>query len=392
MVMQRALIIGGSYSAIPIGKAILENGYALTLITGDPNEPLAAYASELIICDYSDVQKSMEALRGKSFNKVIPSCNDAAFTLGAFLANERKLPGFDSINTVETVNSKILFRKFCSQSNISAPKIHLNPNHIQESDLPIIVKPNMSFSGRGVSIVQNLEFLDSAIAAATANSRDSKFNMESFIDGTLHSISTFVVNKKISSFFFVDEFCVTYPFQVDNSNHPSRLSEKIKTKTIEEVNKICEALELVNGLLHVQFMVQHEEIYVIECMRRCPGDLYGNLIEYSTNFKYYDAYVRGYLGVLAEGNHKPIENLPIGRFTESSKAKRTLTSFRLNGKIREFFPLATAGQKIEAAPFGKSSIGFVQYENTEEMYSHSINHGESMEFISEEFREELSEQ
>jgi hypothetical protein len=139
-------------------------------------------------------------------------------------------------------------------------------------------------------------------------------------------------------------------------------------------------------------MIQNEEIYIIECMRRCPGDLYGNLIEYSTNFNYYDAYVRGYLGVQAEGNLKPTENLPIGRFTESSKSKRTLTSFRLNGAVRNFFPLANTGQEIEAAPFGKSCIGFVQYENTEELYSHSISHGESMEFISERFREEPSEQ
>ena len=52
----------------------------------------------------------------------------------------------------------------------------------------------------------------------------------------------------------------------------------------EKVELISERLSLVDGLLHVQFILDSGRYWFVEMTRRCPGDLYSLLIEMSTGF------------------------------------------------------------------------------------------------------------
>lgn len=376
MVRRRALLVGGSYSAIPIGKAIRELGLEIICLTGDSSEPMVALADEVVIADYSQVADSLTAIVDKSFDYVVPSCNDAAYTLCAQIAEMRQLPGYDTKETVEIVNSKILFRDFCNRNSLPSPKQFHELDLIEDKQYPVIVKPNRSFSGRGVSVVRAKSELSSAIDFAKNQSIDDACNVEQYVNGNLHSISAFLVEGKIESHFFVDEFCVTYPYQVDKSNHPSRLKEDLKTKAYEELHRMALLLKLVDGLVHLQFIVSEENVYFIECMRRCPGDLYGNLIEYSTQHQYYLRYVNAFLGnnsYRIESKSAPV--LPVARFTESFSEERIFESYEFSGNVMKFFPLVQSGDKVSAAPYGKSGIGFIRYESTMQLFSDTMQYG-----------------
>ena len=159
----------------------------------------------------------------------------------------------------------------------------------------MLVKPDDSFSGRGMSKVTDPDDLPKALYDATKSSRSGEAIVEEFVDGNLHSHSAFIRGGDIIFDAFVDEFCTIYPYQVDCSNHPSALSPPIRDRVRKSVKKMVTALGLADGLLHTQFIVNETDVWLIELMRRGPGDLYGKLVELSTGVDYHDLMVRPYL-------------------------------------------------------------------------------------------------
>jgi hypothetical protein len=320
----------------------------------------------LINVDYSDFEASKKSLEGLQFDFVVPSCNDTSYVLAAEIARDRNLPGYDIETCVSIVNSKSRFRDFCLENSIPSPRQVKVPFPAGEQLFPLLVKPNKSFSGRGISIVMSESDLNSAIKIASAVSEDGGYAVEEYVEGTLHSVSSFISDHSVEEAFFVDEFCRTYPYQVDNSNHPSRLNNSLRQRVVKELEKIASLLNLVDGLFHMQFIVNAEDFYFIESMRRCPGDLYGNLVEYSTGFNYYQSYVEGFLALKFEANIECLSSpRPIARYTESSSSDRIHGSFSIEGEIYKFFPLVKPGDEIKSAPYGKSSIGFILYPSLE---------------------------
>jgi hypothetical protein len=371
------LLVGGSFSSLPIIKALSEYGLKLILISGDKTEPGHNFAEHSIVCDYSDVIESLKALDSIDFDYVVPSCNDKAYKLASIVASIRKLPGYDELQTCELISSKLKFREFTQSNDISSPK-HFNKSKIMEDPtcFPILVKPNISFSGRGISKIFSSSEIETAEAAACAVGLEPNFTYEEFIDGTLHSVSVFISGQTIFESFFVDEFCEAYPYQVDNSNYPSRLTIENRVTVLKNLDKMIKKLNLVDGLLHAQFMLCDSGIKIIETMRRAPGDLYGNLIEYSSGFEYYKNYVSSFIAMDFEKIDLSNSNTRnIARYTATNVKSTNVNSFIVRKKLISFYPLAKCGDTVDQAPFGKSAIAFMEYNSSEALFQDQPNFG-----------------
>ena len=91
----------------------------------------------------------------------------------------------------------------------------------------------------------------------------------------------------------VAEYCSQNPFSVDISfveDYP-----QLKANLESDVNQLAGELSIGSGLLHLQLIYDSGEYYLIEVTRRCPGDLYSELIRLSTGFDYSGAYVAPFL-------------------------------------------------------------------------------------------------
>ena len=122
---------------------------------------------------------------------------------------------------------------------------------------------------------------------------------------------------------------------------------------------------MCDGLLHTQFIANGDDFWIIECMRRCPGDLYGGLIERSTGVNYTDLFVRPFVHE-SYGDLKPgDESLYCGRHTVSTSD--SLTSYSFGHSIpaisTQIVPLKMSGERMEAAPYDKLAILFSVFEN-----------------------------
>lgn len=372
---RRALLVGSSFSAVPVFCALKARGLHVSVCGNVLSDPCHQYADASFFVDYGDREVLLKVAQENRFDYLVPSCNDTAYMASTWVAEQCGFPGYDSMETASLMHTKGLFRRFTEEHALNAPRaVRIGTDAAIDAgslQAPYLVKPVDSFSGRGVSLVRDTEGLAEAVARARASSRSVEVVVEEFIEGSLHSHSAFFAGGEIVADFFVDEFCTVYPYQVNCSNHPSRLGEGPRAVMHAEMRKLVRLAGLCDGLLHTQFIERDGEIWVIECMRRCPGDLYNKLVEFSTGAPYTDFYVRPFLG---EALPPPCDFPPLkfmGRHTISVDAPTVAFSFSHDVPARDVrtVPLKNSGERLDPAPYDKLAILFAEFATREEMLS-----------------------
>lgn len=369
----KALLVGSSFSAAPIFFALKNYGLHVTVCGSIAADPCHQYADASIYIDYSKPDELMRVVKSNQFDFLVPTCNDYSYMSCAIVAEHYGFHGFDQTPVTNLLHVKSHFRQFTEKHLLPAPRFSKyqegQPLEDWQWRFPLLVKPVDSFSGRGMTKVMHNSALPSAVRDAIQMSRSREVVLEEFIDGCLHSHSAFLEKQEVVCDCFVDEFCTVYPYQVNCSNHPSVLPDTIRSAVRGAVNQLARTLALNDGLLHTQFIVKENEFWIIECMRRCPGDLYGVLVERSIGVNYTDLFVRPFLKMKLPHESCGITPRYYGRHTIS--VNRSLVNFSFSHNIPanmvEIVSLKGSGEKLGAAPFDKLAILFAEYENREIM-------------------------
>ncbi|MDO3387316.1 ATP-grasp domain-containing protein [Gilvimarinus sp. SDUM040013] len=297
----------------------------------------------------------------------VPGCTDVSYSSCLSLNTSGTLPGLDSPAAHATLHNKKMFRDFLWQNNLSAPRVFDKSSAIQS--LPIIVKPVDSFSGKGITHLEkpSEHALTIAYNKACAQSATGEVVIEEFVDGKLYSHSAFLSNGKVIDEHFVEETCSVCPFVVDISHLDYSLTSDIRTNIQREVESIAKELKLTDGLIHTQFISDGEKFWFVEITRRCPGDLYSQLIELSGATSYIKNFVAGFLGRSPQPspkNHSPFI------LRQTVKAKTNLNHFWLEfshpAPIKALIPLALPGQAMQAKET-RQAIVFYECESQEHL-------------------------
>lgn len=364
----KVLLVGSSFSAVPILFDLKKRGAYVAVIGKYENDPCHSYADQSFYEDYSDKKRLLAIFKDGEFDYIVPSCNDYAYLSCAYVANIVGLPGFDTPKLTEVFHFKDRFRSFCEKNAIPVPKIYGevtdSVTNIKKDIMGrVLVKPVDSFSGRGVQLVRSNDELPKAINEAFSMSRIKAAVIEEYVEGSLHSHTAFIHNGKIIWHDFVDEFCEVYPYQVDRSSYPTCLSTEICAAVNASIEKIVEILSPADGLLHTQFIASKTKYWIIETMRRCPGDLYGHQFKFAFGFDYEHEYVSSFVGAIPTVNIKK-DTIKIERRILSSAHPLSFAGIALKNETREMIliPLKESGQKLQAAPFDKVGIAFFKGE------------------------------
>lgn len=350
----KVLLLDTNVSSYPIYKALLEFGCEVFVAGNNPDDCLAGISDNYISLDYSSIEETQKIQVQENFDAIIPGCNDVSYkTASALNAINNFGLNLDSIEINDQINDKGLFKKLALSLGISVSK-PLNDGEINlEINEKIIVKPVDSYSGKGITIIdnENLHFLKNAIDRAKANSQKGEYLIEEFFDGQLYSHSAFIKNGKIEIDFIVEEHCIVNPFAVDTSwlikTEDFFLTEKIR----EEINKLVIHFKLCDGLIHTQFLAKEDNFIVLEITRRCPGDSYSLLVEHSTTFKY----ARNYVAIILK------------QIQPNSEAIKYRNIFRQTVFIEECYYISHKPQiqynLVEIIPHVKTGTNIKSYSN-----------------------------
>ncbi len=294
---KKLLLVGGNYADIPIIKAAKELGYWVVTSGNNPDDLGHVYADETYLEDYSSPEKILELAKILKVDAICASCNDFSALSCSFTAQHLNLPGHDKFEVSLVIHHKDKFRAFAMQNNILVPKaISMIKNSIKTKDLglsyPIMVKPVDLSGGKGITKVHRQEELDDAITKAFSLSNSEQIVLEEFIEGSNHGYSTFIKDGKVVFAFMDDEHYFKNPYLVSGASTSLKFSRNIEKKLNIVLEDMASKLDLVDGLLHVQFILKDEMPYIIEICRRTPGDLYVKLVEYATGYEMSKAIVK----------------------------------------------------------------------------------------------------
>lgn len=133
--------------------------------------------------------------------------------------------------------------------------------------------------------------------------------------------------------------------------------------------RVVKLLGLQDGLIHTQFLSNGDDVWIVECMRRCPGDLYGSLVDQSLGIDYADLVITLLLG--EEFSVEPRFDPPLffGRHTITSDTTSTPFSFShsIPSSDVRITQLKTTGKPMNSAPLDKLAILYARFETRDEM-------------------------
>lgn len=365
--MAKVLLVDTNFSSKPIHSYLKRLGHEVLLCGGKPSDYLAKSTLGYVEVDYSNPQLLQSLCQEKHIDYVVPGCNDLSYLACAQVATQRTFTEIDDIQATHTLNNKALFRQFAHQQGLSVPRIF--EQHTVPS-VPVIVKPVDAFSGKGITILEqpNEPALQQALFTAKQISKSGHCIVEEYIEGQLYSHSAFITQQRVVQDFIVVEYGSANRFVVDTSHVVLDFPPTVLQRIRQEIEHIARSLRLKDGLIHTQFLLKDDAFYLVEITRRCPGDLYSQLIELSTGFPYAANYARAFLGHPLLNNTQAKEQHILRHTLTLPKANvLEYLHFETPLNIERWVPLATTGDAIAPSPASRIALLFARCQSQSEL-------------------------
>lgn len=284
-----SVLLGASHSEAPLVS--WARGQKIDLVTLGLKKSSEVTATNHFYIDYSNLDAVERIAKRFAANRIIAGCNDYA-AISASIVSERLMINSDySSKQVELIHDKSAWTKKMKEMGIPTPytaeitKDDVMNNRIIKlpSDKDrYLLKPTDLTGGKGVVEVIPDVILEMAKSSLSI-SRSDKLLLQQKIEGSLYSVLTLSFHGKRRSFFADEDKDSNY--QVSYAFMPSSLSAKVKQEVTDAVNIFMNEINIVNGMLHVQFIVMNDCFYIIDICCRPPGDLYFLLLDYCYNIK-----------------------------------------------------------------------------------------------------------
>lgn len=291
--MKKMLMLGGSHAEVPMIRAARDMGYYV-ITTGNQTDGMGhKYADQYINCDFSDKEAILALAKKEQVEAVCSGCNDFACLSAAYTCEMLGLGGHDSYETALSIHHKDKYRALAQKLGILSPKaqkcriVEELKKICMEMQFPIMVKPVDLTGGKGMRRCDNEEQAEKAFLQAMAATRESYIILEEFITGTNHGFSAYLQDGKVTFYFMDNEQYYHNPYLVSGASAPGDVPKQAIEQLCKDSEKLAGALGLVDGILHIQFILKEDNTpVIIEVCRRAPGDLYIRLVELAGGLDY----------------------------------------------------------------------------------------------------------
>lgn len=285
---KRVLLFSGGHSEERLIVALKELGCYVITTGNRPDHPGHKLADEYVYGDYNDMALMYDIAVRMNVDAVCPCTGDGSAIAAAYIAEKLGLPGHDSYETTVLLHNKDKFKAFAAELggirtpiavSFSDEETALKWAEETSHEYPLIVKPVDRDTGTGVSRVNSLSELNAQIRTAFKESRSKRVLVEPFIEGSQHGFCTFLVDQKVVAVSTNNEYAIINPYQVEIDTFPADHAELVKADLIAQIERIAKALNLSDGIFHLQYILRDGKPHIIECMRRILGNIYCMLAE-----------------------------------------------------------------------------------------------------------------
>lgn len=377
---KRVLMLNASHNDERLICALRELGFYIITTGNRPELPGHKLADEYCFGDYTDIEAMLDLAKRKKVDAVCPCCNDFGVITAAYISEKLGFKGQDSFETTLKIHHKDQFKKLAKQLGLSTPPAESFAGLDEAMDwarandrYPVIVKPTDLSAGNGIHRADNFKMLENALHSAFACSRVGHVLVEPFIGGTQHGFCTFLMNQKVVAVCSNNEYSFINPYRVEADTFPAEMIESVRNRLIFQVEQIAKALQLSDGIFHLQYKYSNGEAYILECMRRTLGNIYGEPAGghgAGFNWDYWEA--RAKCGLGCEGFPASVEERGFWAYRALiAKEKGVFISVSVADDIRPFMykkhMLHELGYRIETPLSDPVGLLFFKFESAEQM-------------------------
>ena len=283
--MERLLILNGSFCEQPIITKAKEMGYYVITTGNAPDLMGHAYADEYIPADYSDKEAILQLVKEHNIDKIVSCANDFGVLTAAYVAEKMGWKGHDTYENAVLLHHKDKFKDYCYTHNIPSPHSVVFTNmadaleHVKTAEYPIIVKANDLTGGKGIRKAENYSDAVEALKYSFERSRDKHIVVEPFLEGTQHTIVTFIADKKIISSVSCNCYSPVNPYLIQSETFPADNIDDVRDELHGIIENIVNDLDLVDGIFALQYFLCNGKPYIIEMMRRSFGNQFLTLAD-----------------------------------------------------------------------------------------------------------------
>ena len=300
------LIIGAGDFQLPlVQRASLS--YNVLLAAPVVSDVFKPYIADALLIDVRDKEGILAYAREKSICGVITDQTDIAVRSVAYVAENLGLPGI-GYETGCLFTDKSLMRKRMAELSIK-----LLPNrtvssfdealaYYREIGGNVIIKPLDTQGSRGVQICRSEEELEAKYAEAARWSSNHNVLIERFATGREFLVEGLSLDYEFRNLCIGDTLYFDLPdaFAAKSRIFPTEADDGLRQRVLDLNTRIITGFGLKQGLTHSEYIMDGDDIYLIETAARGGGVfISSDLIHYSCGLD-----TEGFLLDIATGQQK----------------------------------------------------------------------------------------
>lgn len=378
---RKILLLGGTCYALPV----IESAHKLDckVITCDylPGNIAHKFSDSYENVSIVDKKAVLETADRLNVDGIMSFACDPGVTTAAYVAEKLGLPSCGSYESVCILQNKKRFRKLLTEHSFNVPKSEGYRsakealNHIEDFCLPVIVKPVDCAGSKGVTKVDIIENLETAIEYALNNSIEKEFIVEEFLEskGYPSDSECFSVNGELQ---FVSYSAQRFDRECKNPYTPAAftwiptISKKQQNHLTSELQRLLKILNMGTSIYNVETRESIDgRAYIMEVSPRGGGNRLAEMLRFSTGVDLIEYAVKAALG-------DRIGPFPVSQVDESwaeiilhSRHGGTFKGLHISDEIKKFIIetdlWVSRGDSIEAFSGANRAIGtlVLRFEN-----------------------------
>ncbi len=310
--MKKILMLGGSRYLLPVIEAAHDMGFYVITCDYLPDNIAHKYSDEYHNVSIVEKDAVLTLAKELQIDGIMSFACDPGVVTAAYVAEKMGLPYAGSYESVSILQDKARFRKFLKENGFSVPKAkgyREVEEALRDTDYfawPVIVKPVDSAGSKGVVKVETPDKLEDAIVYALKYSLSKQFIVEEFIEkiGDSSDSDCFSVDGKMVYVSFSNQkfdTTASNPYTPAGFTWPPELPQNAQEELAEELQRLCDLLELKTALYNVEARVGKDgKAYLMEVSPRGGGNRLAEMLKYVTGADLIKNSIRASVGEVCE--------------------------------------------------------------------------------------------
>lgn len=298
-----AIVLGGTSPHIELIRQLHERNFFVVLVDYLSNPPAKQYADVHIQESTLDCEAVLNVAIEFNASLVISACVDQANITACYVAEKLNLPRPYSYELANNITNKGYMKEVMVANNIPTTRyVFLDKDENLTNfglRFPVMVKPADSCAASGVKKANNFNELSVFLNDAKKISRTGRTVVEEFFSGVEVSVYAFIKDRIANILMISERISI-----IEGENQvlkcyatitPPNISEVALAKIQESTTCIANVFNLDNTPLHVQYIIDGDEISVIEFAPRVGGGISYKNIKSNTGFDIISSTIDSYL-------------------------------------------------------------------------------------------------